>query len=122
VRGAQALEDGGDHESRHEADREALHAASRMAGPALHRRRGLQERSRIGQEAAAGIRQPRPPGGALEQEHAQLPLEQRHLATQHGLRDVQSRGSVAEVELVGDGREVLQSAQVQIDHLPSLTG
>jgi hypothetical protein len=64
------------------------------------------------QQHLPGGRQAHALGGADEELHVQLRLELAHLARQGRLSDVQPRRGAMKAALPGDGREILQTLQV----------
>src|SRR5437879_4044735 len=65
-----------------------------------------QHLPRILEEPLAGIRQPHPPLGPIEEPDAELLLELADLFAQRRLGDVQSLGGPTEVQLLGHCDEV----------------
>jgi hypothetical protein len=57
---------------------------------------------------------------ALEQRDPELVLEPSDLLAKGGLRDVESLGRAAEMQLLSDGNEVLDESQVEPFHRRSL--
>jgi len=49
---------------------------------------------------------------AVEQRHPEFPLEASDLHREGGLRHMQSLGGAPEMPLLGDGQEVVETAQV----------
>jgi hypothetical protein len=92
------------------AARRRLRGRDRRVGGHERRARRLQQRH-------AGLRQRDAPGRAIEQPHAELPLEPGDRRAERLLRDVQSLRRAREVQLLGDGDEVPQLAQLHI-HTP----
>ncbi len=67
-----------------------------------------QRRPRPGEQQRTGRGQPHRPAGALEQGDPVLPLQAGDLVAERGLHDVAAGRGTGEVQLLGDGDEVLQ--------------
>ena len=93
-----------------------------LAGLAAARRLGGGERvvdraqRRAGgfEQGLAGLGELDAPCRAVEQRHAELPLESRDRGAQRLLGDVHAAGGAREVQLLGDGDEVAQVPQLHI--------
>ena len=59
-------------------------------------------------------------GGAFEERHPEFAFEHGDLPAEDRLSDVQPGGGPPEVELVGDGHEVLQAPHADLAHPPSV--
>ena len=66
------------------------------------------------QQPLAVGRERDPAGGAGEQAHAELPLEAADVAAHGLLGHVQPGGGAGKVQLLGNGDEVAQQAQVEL--------
>ena len=114
--GAEALHDPGDDRQQRRADE----VDPQPAGlPGVDPPRGLngavelcQQLPGVAQERLARRGQLHPPSGAGQQLAAELVLELADLLAQRRLGDVQPGGRAAEVQLLGDGHEVAQLAQL----------
>jgi hypothetical protein len=73
---------------------------------------GAEDQPRALQVRGSGVGELDPAGGAAQQLDAEVSLEAADLLRQRGLGHVQPGGGVAEVQLLGDGHEVPQLAQI----------
>src|SRR5262249_10327707 len=100
------------------ADREPAGLAARGApgqvGGALRRGQGA---ARLAEEGDAGVGQAAPAVRAIEQADAELVLERADLLAERRLRHVQAGGRAREVQLLGDGDEVAEVAELHRDVL-----
>ena len=69
--------------------------------------------ARLDQEQAPWLGERHAPLRPREQESAEFSLELLDLLTQRRLRDVESRRSAPEMQLLGDGDEVAEMAKLQ---------
>ena len=122
VADGQGADGSGHNKAGHEPDREGAWVAGRAGNPAAQRVRTGQQRSRIGQQLPAGRGQLGCPLVPHEQRRFQLLFERPDLAGQYRLGDVQGLGGAAEVQMLSDGDEIAQLAEVDVSHglLPSL--
>ena len=72
----------------------------------------LLDADRMFVQALAGVGQQHATTGALQQGHAQVGLQQAHLAAERRLRDVQLDGGLAEAAHLGNADEVAQLDEV----------
>ena len=85
-------------------------------GPLRGHRRPIdvgKDLPRLDQKGGAGRGQLHVVGRTLEQEHPQLPFQTLQLLAQRGLDDVFARRGAAEVQLLGEGDEVVQLPKFQ---------
>jgi len=75
----------------------------------------------LAEQEAAGRREPYLPARALQEPHAEPALERLDLLAEARLRDVQARRGAAEVELLGDGDEVAEEAELGEIHRQRLS-
>ncbi len=97
----------------HETDTECAGSVLRVADAVLGGGGGGQQRLRFFAQLAAGRGEGDVPAGAGEQADAQFTFELADLAAQDGLGYVQPLCGRAEVQLIGDFREIPQLAQVK---------
>jgi hypothetical protein len=71
-----------------------------------------QREPRLAEKGASGVGELDAPLVAREEGGAELALEIADLPAERRLGDVQSRGRVTEVQLLGDGDEVAEVAQL----------
>ena len=113
-----ALCEGAEHLGEHgvrgragEADRELL--AARRPGRPHDTLCLLQEAAAVEKECLSGRGEGDSPARPFEQGHAELLFEPADLVTKRGLGDMEPGGGSAEVELLGDGDEVPQQAEIE---------
>ena len=90
-------------------------------GGALGARRLGECEARFGEKRAPRRGELHAASDALEQRRADLALEVADLTGERRLRDVEPRGSAAEVELFGDGNEVPEVAEFHTRKVSPLT-
>jgi len=106
----------GHDQAGHEPDRERARAPGRAGGPSAQRVGGGQQRPGVGQQLPSGRGQLGRPPVPHEQLRFQLVFQRPDLAGQHRLRDVQGLGGPAEMQVLRDGDEIAQLAEVEVSH------
>jgi hypothetical protein len=71
-----------------------------------------QRRVGLGEEQPAGLGQRHAPARALEEPHAELALERLDLQAERRLRHMQPLGRPPEMQLLGNGDEIPEMAQL----------